>query len=466
MADGPGYRFEPLQRRGLLLGLGPGQLAVAAVSVVAAVGLVTSLGGAGGFLAATAVAVLGALLCRPVAGRPPLEWAVASAAFAVRRRPWVAAPPGATPASPPKRLPPIGTLAPGTRLAELAASGAQGPVGVVLDERSATAAAVLRAGGGAFCLLDGPDKERKLAAWAAVLESLSAHRSELVRLQWCQRARPASSDRLLRLLERAGDQASPGFAGHAALLERAGARAWRHETFLVVAVRCPANRRRLSQHGAAALRTEVHALRARLRDAGIACEGILDAQGLAAALGSFLVPGLDRHPFAHPWPLAFEEHWSDLHVDGHWYRTYWVADWPRSHVGPDFLSPLLVGRGRRSFSVVMAPVPPERAARDAESSRTAHIADAQLRAHGGFLETARDRRRAEAVEEREVELAEGRGAFQLAGYVTASAGEKAELEQACAELERAAGAARLCLRTLYGRQRDALTWALPFGRGL
>ena len=82
------------------------------------------------------------------------------------------------------------------------------------------------------------------------------------------------------------------------------------------------------------------------------------------------------------------------------------------------------------------------------------------------METARHRRQAEAVEGREEELADGRGAFQLAGYVWVSAESKEELRRSCAELERSAGAARLCLRALYGQQREALIWALPFGRGL
>jgi hypothetical protein len=120
----------------------------------------------------------------------------------------------------------------------------------------------------------------------------------------------------------------------------------------------------------------------------------------------------------------------------------------------------------RSFSVVMAPVPPERAVRDAESSRTAQIADAHLRAQGGFLETAQHRRQAEALEGREAQLADGRGAFEFAGYITVSACDEPGLERACSELERSAGAARLCLRPLFGQQREALVWALPFGRGL
>lgn len=342
-----------------------------------------------------------------------------------------------------------------------------------MDERSGTAAAILRTKGGSFCLLDDVDKEHKLAAWAAVLESFCGHRSSLVRLQWCQRALPADSAPLIAHLRRAGDSSSPGYSGHASLLGTVGPSTWRHETLVVVTVRCRgragrgrAGRGRPSPEGVAALRNELSALRARMHGAGLACEGVLDGPGTAVALADFLVPSLARAPGSYPWPLAVEEHWGELRADGFWHRTYWVAEWPRSRVGPDFLSPLLIGAGRRSFSVVMAPVPPERAQRDTESSRTSQVADAQLRAQGGFLETARHRRKSEALEGREAELADGRGVFELAGFVTVSAGERGQLDAACSELERAAGAAKLSLRRLYGQQREALTWALPFGRGL
>jgi hypothetical protein len=351
-------------------------------------------------------------------------------------------------------------------LNELAVLDGQGAVGVLVDERSGTAAALLRARGGPFCLLDRDGKERRAAAWASVLESVSSHRSCVVRLQWCQRAMPAGSDALVEHLARAGDPGSPGYAGHMSLLEGAGHEAWRHETLLVLVVRCEARRGRLSEHGAGILRNEVRTLRSRMHSAGIACDGVLDAQGAAAALGSFLTSGLERHTGAHPWPLAVKESWADVRTDGYLHRTYWVAEWPRSRVGPDFLTPLLIGTGRRSFSAVMAPVPPDKAVRDVESSRTAEAADAQLRAQGGFLATARHRRQAEALEGREARLADGRGAFQLAGYVTVSAENGPALEQACSDLERAAGAARLCLRPLFGQQKQALVWALPFGRGL
>ena len=486
MPEGAHYRFEPLQRRGLVLGLGLGQLAVIGSAVVTALALVKTWPGMTGLAAAVAVLGAGGLLCRPVSGRTPLRWMGTAASFGARRRSATAPVPGSDPglvpvgsvaapvavalgapvaAAPARRLP-AQLLVPGLQLSEVPPGDGGGAIGALVDERAGTVAAIVRAQGGAFCLLDEADKEGKLGAWAAVLESLSGPRSPLVRLQWCQRALPADSHALISHLQRTGQPGSPGYAGHLALLEKAGPRSRRHEVLLVVTVRCRSRRGRPSPEGATVLRNEVRALRAQMGNVGLVCQGVLDSRGAGAALGGFLLPDLARHPGAHPWPLAVEEHWADVHADLSWHRTYWVAEWPRSRVGPDFLSPLLVGTARRSFSVVMAPVPAERAVRDAESSRTAQMADAQLRAQGGFLETAQHRRRAEALAGRETELADGRGVFELAGYVSVSADDKPGLEQACAELERAAGAAKLCLRPLFGQQKEALTWALPFGRGL
>ena len=337
---------------------------------------------------------------------------------------------------------------------------------MLLDEHGGTAAAVLRPRGGAFCLLDGAERHRKLASWGAVLQSLASHRSCLARLQWCQQALPGDSEAIVRHLHLAGDRESPAYAGQLALVEAAGHKSWQHETLLVVAVRWQGRFGRASKEGGEVLRNEVRALRAQLRSAGFVCEAVLDAAGIAATVGGFLGPGLRRHPGAYQWPLAFEEHWGEVRVDGSWHRTYWVAEWPRSQVGPDFLwastarswEALVLGRNGPS------PARPRR--REAESSRTAQLADSQLRAQGGFLETAQHRRQAEALEGREAQLADGRGAFEFAGYVTVSADDRGGLDEACAELERAAGASRLCLRRLYGQQKEALTWAMPLGRGL
>ena len=93
MRDEGSYRFEPLERRGLLLGLGLGQLIVLAAAVLAAIGLAKTWPGAVGFLAAAGALASGGLLCRPVAGRPPSQWLRVAASFASRRRVLAQSPP-------------------------------------------------------------------------------------------------------------------------------------------------------------------------------------------------------------------------------------------------------------------------------------------------------------------------------------------------------------------------------------
>jgi hypothetical protein len=114
----------------------------------------------------------------------------------------------------------------------------------------------------------------------------------------------------------------------------------------------------------------------------------------------------------------------------------------------------------------MGPIPPGRAAREAEAARTADIADEQLRQRAGFLTTTRRKREADGVLRREAELADGHSEYRFSGFVTVTAADRTGLDAACTEVEQAAHQAQLELRRLYGQQAEAFTWTLPIGRGL
>jgi hypothetical protein len=148
------------------------------------------------------------------------------------------------------------------------------------------------------------------------------------------------------------------------------------------------------------------------------------------------------------------------------HATFWVAEWPRVEVRSDFLAPLLLGTARSTFSVVMAPLGPDAAVRKVEASRTADLADTELRRRGGFVSTARHARESEVLARREAELAEGHASFRFAGFVTVSAPNEEELEGACDVVQHSAGQSRLMLRRLYGDQASAYTCTLPLCRGL
>ncbi|MBO0694335.1 MAG: hypothetical protein J2P58_15630, partial [Acidimicrobiaceae bacterium] len=218
------------------------------------------------------------------------------------------------------------------------------------------------------------------------------------------------------------------------------------------------------------LRREIRLLQGQLRSAELIAGEALDAPGLAGALRAAFEPGVRRRgPRRRPdaaWPLATDEAWSSVRVEGAWYATFWIAEWPRVEVGPDFLAPLLLGRAEHTVSVTLSPVGAERARRQAEAARTAEAADEELRRRAGFLPTARRRREAEGVAQREAELADGHVEFRFSGYITVSGADPAALEAACAEIEQQAQQAGLDLRRLFGQQREAFTWTLPLARGL
>jgi hypothetical protein len=165
--------------------------------------------------------------------------------------------------------------------------------------------------------------------------------------------------------------------------------------------------------------------------------------------------------------MGVEVQWGRLRADGTWHTTYWVAEWPRTDTGPDFLGPLLLsGDVRRTMSVVMEPLGPVAASRQAEKARTADIADSELRRRGGFLATARRRREEEILARRELELADGHAQYRFSGYVTVSGPDPDALEEACGRVEQAAGQAGLELRRCYGDQANTFLCTLPLGRGL
>jgi len=224
--------------------------------------------------------------------------------------------------------------------------------------------------------------------------------------------------------------------------------------------------------GCASLAREVGSLVRLLSDAEVEVESVLTADDLARQLLRTYEPQVgggaygSASPVGDPWPMAMEESWSSVRVDGMVHATFWVAEWPRTEVRSDFLAPLLLGSARSTLAVVMEPLGPDTAVRKVEASRTADLADAELRRRGGFVSTARHARESEVLARREAELAEGHASFRYSGYVTVSATGEEELAAACDIVLHAAGQSRLALRRLYGDQASAYACTLPLCRGL
>ena len=491
------YRFPPLERRGVIAGITGTQLAVGAGGATLALvlgGVVPSP--AGPLLALSTLAATGAATCWHVAGRTPGGWLPIMLSWLVRRvgQPVVSDLPlvGSTTAGPARAVPPPALLGVGVSAApEVLGSP---PMGVIHDIKAGTVAALVAVRGRSFSLLDPTEKQRRLDAWGAVLAGLCRDGSPIQRIQWIERAMPGDRDGLQRYLDDSARAAATPEGrrardSYADLISAAGPVGQSHSTLLVIAVhlRRAARAARGAGRGRAAacavLRRELRLLQGQLRNADLLVDHILSPGEVNAALAAAVDPGAssgtaldhgagsvasaERPASGQAWPLASHEAWAQWRTDGSWHTTYWIADWPRIEVGPDFLSPLLLAAtGFRVVSVVMAPVPPARAAREVEAARTADMADEQLRRKAGFLTTARRQREAEGVIRREAELADGHAEYRFSGYVTVSAASEAELEVARGEVEQAARQSNLELRRLYGRQAEAFTWTLPLGRGL
>lgn len=134
-------------------------------------------------------------------------------------------------------------------------------------------------------------------------------------------------------------------------------------------------------------------------------------------------------------PYAEELGWSRYRSDAAFHNTYWISSWPRSEVGPSFLAPLLMQSASvRTVAVTIEPVPFGQAMRRTEMAQTMELTGEMERRRQGFVTTASDRRRAQAV--------------------------------TSGDIEHAGQLARLEFQRMYGEQEAAFTNTLPLCRGL
>ena len=488
MGDGPRFAFHPLERRGLLLGLDGGQLLTMGGAALLALAAHAALGRPAGVVGAVCLAAAGILAAlwtrdgRPLVVRAliVLQWVGRGAARPVLD-PRPVSGHGPTPSGSGGAFSAgrhrLGG-AHGVEILEHRGGPGEPSIGIVRDRRAGTWAGVVPVGGCAFSLMDAGQQAQRLEGWRRVLGALARPGSPVVRIQWVHRSWSGVAVRTHEgLTTGAGPQSPTGGAGGAGGVAGAAESyrrlldstlpdtTWRG-TWLVVVVQGA------RPQAVTNLRRELRLLEGQLRAADLDPRPPLDGGDLTEVIGrphrapGAVAAGPPRGAATGPWPLAGSDRWSAYRADGSWHATYWISEWPRAEVGPDFLSPLLLGPQRAATSLIMTPVPVERALREARSARTADIADAELRARAGFLQSARRERETEGVARREAELADGHQEFHFNGFVTVSAGDPDELATACADLEHAAQSARLEVRRLFGRQAEAYTWTLPLGRGL
>ncbi len=384
-------------------------------------------------------------------------------------------------------------------------------LGVVVDGPSRTATAVLAVRGHSFALLGPSDQDARIGAWARTLSSMAREGSEVHRIQWIESCLPDDGTAVRRYRADHALLGPDSAAGRSyqTLVDGAAPVTRRHRVYVSLSVRTsrPFRAGHSARKGATAagdvLPREIHMLHRALEGADITVDGVLGPGALSRVIGEAIAPvdadsdsagtagsGIagsggtrsadrtdrqvggqaarpDDAPVGRwPWPIAIEPSWDAVRTDGTWHAVYWIAEWPRVDVTPDFLGPLLFSPVRRSLIMVMEPVSPLRAARQVAQARTADLADGELRRRGGFLVTARHRRQKESVEDRDTELADGHAQYRFSGYLTVTADAKSELAASCSSVEQAASQSGLELRLLYGTQDAAFACSLPLGRGL
>ena len=473
-------RFGPLEQRGVLLGLGFGQLGVLGVALLVALVGVYSAGMSGLLNGAPIWLPLAILATVNMRGRPLLAWLPLFVTWQARSRT------GATTliARPAPCAPQALTL-PGIRgLVSVTASPTLAAA-LVLDRRAGTVTAIARVRGAGFVLDDAATQDTKVTAWGRVLAT-TCQMPRVLRVQVLSR-NVAGGSAAARSWWQRNAATTPSLAGRvvAELLDGVAASARRPEAFVAVACRSPrGNVRRLTASGAAMLEQDLTAISDALRAAGLVVDSWVDVNDLGSVLRTTYdpigardatstaptSPGDDERPAGSTLlgPMGAREHWAHLRTDSGVHATYWVVQWPRSEVHPAFLNPLLVSTTTtRTVSFIAEPIATAQALREIRRAKVEHAADATRRVRIGQIEDEATRAEVADLARREAELVAGHGDLRFTGLITVTAPTLDELEVACTATEAAAAQAMCEVRRLVGQQAVAhAAAALPLARGV
>jgi hypothetical protein len=145
-----------------------------------------------------------------------------------------------------------------------------------------------------------------------------------------------------------------------------------------------------------------------------------------------------------------------------------VHDWPRNQIYATALAPLLgEGQHRRAFSLHVEPLGPRQAEREVMRERTARHVQIAMRQRTGQIVPEHERQAHDQARMQDMERAAGHGLVRFCAYVTVTVTDQEQMEDACAELEADAAAARIELRRMWFAQDVGFAMsALPLGFGL
>lgn len=163
-----------------------------------------------------------------------------------------------------------------------------------------------------------------------------------------------------------------------------------------------------------------------------------------------------------------------VRTDSGVHTTMWIHEWPRSDAPVGFVSPIVFARHPHTgeavshiLSLVLTPVPLKRALKRVRDEKKVWRGNEKLRAKRGVDGSAADEADWIALEKEEQELVAGHGEFRFGGYLTVTAADEGQLDQALAGIRNALAQAEMEAQILYCQQAEALmVSALPLGLGM
>jgi hypothetical protein len=323
-------------------------------------------------------------------------------------------------------------------------------------------------GNACFALLPHSEQAMAISQWGEVLAESCVNSKHVHALQWVQRSVPdlaAEAETWMRQHLSPLRTGTKAFEDYADLIDRLDEVASTHEVYLVAQIRSKAADLDESLEEAV---LEWSAISSRLAGIGLSPRPLARAE-LTGLLGAYAdgvgFAGAQKTPDAMP--MAFDEHWDHIRVDGLCHRVFAVSAWPRIRVWPSWLEPLLIGGSAgnlRTVSVHMHPVSHDTARRRARAAVAATSLDEESRRRAGFVIGAQHRREASDAEQREAELVAGYGEHSLGALCMVSAPSLELLEAASRALVQGSVQSSLDLRVLYGAQRAGYVGALPLAQ--
>lgn len=464
-------RFSRLETRGVILGLTGGQ------TVALGVALVVFIAGlyAGGSTVWHLSLVWGSAVtvaAGRVSGKPAVDWLPIAVAWRIRL---------ATGRTSHRRR----AMAP-RRTGTLELPGSKQPLGLWVDPQTGAVMvhdrqhrrliAIAEVQHRSFLLLEPSEQQRRVEGWGHVLAA-ACQSGHIARLQVMERTIPDPGTGLASWWAQHGTHDGSWVADtYADLISRAGPAGERHTTTISIALDLTEANRAIRAAGggtagaADVLRREMAALRQGLIAADLGPVRWIDRNTLGGHIRAAYDPAATDQPTPpeQAGPMAIEEGWDRIRVDNGWHTVLWISDWPRSHVHPGFLAPLLLSSGlRRTFTLTCDPIRPDLAARDLRRRKTEHLADAAQRERIGRIEDARMSAEYHDVLQQEAELTAGHGVLRYTGLIVVSAPAPDELEAAVAAVQQVATQASCETRRVHGQQTSAFHAAgLPFGCGV